>query len=661
MPNSLPAAVIENFQFAPLVSTGMTGLPLADERINRDTHYRLMLCRPWRELGNAYQAVLGHVHDWQITVNRRDVASLTFQTFKGAPNQDMLHRDASNETGSEEYSIAVQVWDWRVQRWIEPDNCRFVVSTWETDDADASNLIRYTCRQEVTQLDWIRAHRPTGDWRLNQDYDRALEAYQDAEREYDSLIRQLTTAGQTVQEELFGHTRGRLYAGYRGVDWVVRSWGELPWGTLYVCHLRKRIMIRYPQAREWRMLREDLGETSTQRQRMIDLGDEIRPARQRMNRTRDAYARAERAARETARDGIRFFYNRTPARLLATLWTEGGKRDTERRWAPGSGEVRPRQAKGFWRDWTNTSDGKGRSWARSTTQKPWEIPLGQGFLETVMDFQERGEIDWVARGRAFSLVPHGDLEVDQTRRVVLRVNESVTEAIERGDRNQHHSVSLVLAGNGYSYLTTWGPNVSTSATPWGWAEGTISESEADSQASASRLTAPIREERHFREIRETVRRMVVSPASPLPLVDFMPHHWVSVWDADGAQSSRIVDQIIVSKSGHDDPIQASIVMGTRRQRAFQQFYRTQRKQLGGLDHVQGHMPVDPSRHPPQIPEPAKYSPPLSLGEPFLTANNDMRIFQVAIPFSWADPGRPEPQDAGVGEDTSNDLIHPEDD
>mgnify|MGYP006887171661 CR=1 FL=1 len=639
-------------------------LPNVDEGRQVDTGIALMLCRPWtdRPRSHVVQMRAQDLVSVEASFPRGAAGAMRFTTIRGPHNefQKLLHAQASHETGSEEYSIAVMVYDPRRKVWVEPDNNRFIVDRWEDNIASDTNHITYTCRQEVVMLNKMVLGRHSGDWRLNNAYDEALEAYNEAERDYDSLIRQAENAAREVQQDRFGHTRGHRLYGYRGTDWIIRSRpGVARWGTLTVCHLRKRIMIYQPSTNRWLLLPEDRGsDTDTQRQRLIDLGNQIRPARQLLQRRRSALARAERAQRETSRGGTRFFYRRTPARTLATAWAEGGARDLERRWPPGPGVRRPRQAKGFWRDWTNTRDGKGNAWSRSTSTANWEFPLGIGFLDMVLDFQEKGEIDWTARGgRAFSIVPAGGLEVDQSRRVVLRLDTSVTEARESGDRSQHHSVTFVRTGdeNRPGYFLTWGPNVATSGTPWGWHEASVSEPNADSRHSAAVLTRPEREKGHYREIRNSSRSITVGQHSPIPLVDFAPHHWISVYDHEDSLSKRIVDQIVIRQDG-EGPLTADIQLGTRRQRQFTDVSRTLSRILGGIDHIQGHIPAAPGVSEPQIPTSATYSPPLSELSAALRHNFETGRPTVVIRASWAESELREPDDAGQGEDPADDPI-----
>lgn len=636
-------------------------LPNVDENRQIDTGIALMLCRPWVDQPSSYVNQMRAMDLVKVEASflRGAVGAMSFTTIRGPDNvfQQLLHAQASQETGSEEYSIAVMVYDPRRRRWVEPDNNRFVVDRWSDDIASNTNHITYYCRQEVIELNGMVLGRARNDWRMNNALDEAQEAYNEAERDYDSLLRSANTAAIDIQRDRFGHAAGRRFIGYRGTDWIIRSYpAAARWGTISADVMRGRIMAYQPSTRRWIRLAEEGTDTDRQRERLIELSPQVRSTRRLLNRRRDALARAERAQRETSRDGTRFFFRRTPARVLGRAWVEGGERDLTRRWPPGPGVQRNRQSKGFWRDWTVTRDGKGVGWWNTTSVGNWEFPLGIGFLDMVLDFQEKGELDWAARkGRGFSIVPAGGLEVDQSRRVVLRLDQSVTEAQESGDRSQHHSVTFVRNGRGYGYFLTWGPNVASSGRPWGWKEGSVSETDADSEESSAVLTRKIREQAHFREIRNSSRTITVGQDSPIPMVDFQPHHWISVYDHEDPMSKRIVDQVVLRQDG-EGPLVADIQLGTRRQRNFTNVSRTLSRILGGIDHIQGHIPSTPGVAEPEIPTSATYSPPLSEISMALKHNLETGRPNVLLRASWAEPDITEPEDAGEGENPADDPI-----
>lgn len=627
---------------------------VAEKRMS-DPYIQVAICWPGADYDDPdqYHSYIDDVFDHVISFNEDGSGALSFSTYKDSPGQALLHEvNPDSETPQREWTLAIRIWDPRAEEWVEPDfNARFMVGKVEDNLADQTNLIRYHCVQEPWVLNRMVLGKHRNADRLNAELDAAREVYEDREREYDQLIRQADNLGTRIQEDRFGgiNDARRVFSGYLSLGHVLNLPHGNRWGMITASIHHNGIFAYRPSTRQWLRLAMSGSDTDNQRADFLALSPQVRTARTRMNNARDAYARAERAARETSSRGTRYFYHRTPARALSDAWVEGGLRDSEHQWAPRGGVHDRLFAKGFWRDWMNERDSKGRPWLQTTDPGNWEFPLGLGFLDMLNDYRERGLIDWCQRRSTISMVPAGGLEVDQSGRIALRIDQ-MESAKDTFDRTQHHSQTLVLTGagdHGDAHMLEWRPGMPTNATPHGRWEASVSEPDAQSRGEAIAWTRKLRQDAEAREVIESSRTYVVNGLGPIPMLDFTPHHWISLYDHEDSISKRKVSQIVL-RMDDKGQLLADIKLGTRRKRQFTQFYATLAKTVSGVDHIQGHIPAGRTPDELTTPEGALYAPPVYFGEPWLRFD-ERADWAVVLPVSWGDPGSVEPDSVPTSE------------
>ena len=635
-------------------------VPNVDERRQTDVDIQLWLGRPDSPSGTnherAYEFMLRDAHDIAVSYSDgSDHNALTFKMYKDSPGARELTGD---------WEIIVRWWDPRRQELLEPPGSRFVILETEEDMADNTNAITYKCASITWLLEKVRV-RTTGyvnnAARMNRDYDRAKKRYEDAERDYDQARREFERIGRQVQRDTWhqNQTMGPMLLSYSGVTWLIRDRIAKYRSIVYNDYNGLLYWYSYQRQGMVRLNMNPSNETHRQRRRDLRIaGRDALRAMTRMRTARTNYNNAERAARETSRDGTRYFYNRTPGRVLAQLWREGCERDSGFV-GHNDGEgtfdspfsYRGRVLKGNWRGWTNTRDSKGQLWTSNTTRGNWEIRLGQSLWAVIQDFRERGEIDVRmgglapgGGGRSLYLVPKGGLVVDQSRRVAFKLDRNVVEAPETIDRTEHQTVTFVLDSKGLNRYTHWNRGLAANATPWGYWEGAIQEQDADSLSTSMSLTAEERRKRSRRFWVDASRKGPVDSTGPIPMLDYEPHHQVSVYTHQGSGSKRSVSQIIVEKSDPDEPITATIRLGQRIANGPVSYERTLSKVLGGSDHMQGHIPLAPSEAELTLPQDALYAPAITDMGANVRFNEEGRP-RVALTATIASYDMPQAEDA----------------
>lgn len=636
-----------------------SSVPNVDSRTQNEVDLQLWVGVPDSQSGSnheqAYHLMLRDAHNITISyTDGEDHNGLSFSMYKDSQGAKELSGD---------WEIIVRWWDPRTRELLEPPGSRFVILNTEEDMVDGTNLITYNCVAITWLLEKVRT-RTSGyvnyASRLNRDYDRAKERYEEAEQDYDSAFRDFERLGERVQEEEFwsGQSLGPMLVSAAGVTWMIRD-GQARYRSIVYNGWNNRLYW-YSWDRQG-MAWLPMGGDEFERDRKRDLRDAGRTAlnaRTRMNTARTNYKNAERAARETSRDGTRYFYNRTPGRLMAQLWMEGAERDSGfvgHNYGEGEFDspfsYRARVLKGVWRGWTTVRDSKGRRWVDVGPRGNYEVRLGQSLWAVIQDFRERGIIDIHSGGatpggggRSLFMVPKGDLEVDQSQRVSLRLGADVQEAPETVDRSQHQTVTFVLDSTGLNRYVYSGRGLEANQTPWGYWEGAIQEQDADSLSSSISLTSEERQERSKRYWIDASRRAVVLPNRPIPMLDYEPHHLIQVYDHEGAASVRKVTQIIVEKPTPDAPVTATVRLGTRRTSREISYGRTLNKIQGGSDHIQGHIPLAPGASDIEVPQDALHAPAITSMDASVRFNEDGRP-RVALSATVSSSDIPEPEDA----------------
>lgn len=585
--------------------------------------------------GPESQWLVGQVHNiWDVSVGYTSEGTpqvLSFTTTKDAPGAEYL----------QDYDLAFMLllWDPRKGDWVEPVNSRFMFPAVPDEDiTDSSNTIKYRLVGEIQVLDTAPMHRVPGDWKRNNAYDRAEERYKEQERVFNTALRRFEDLAHKIRRR-HGFYQGRVFA-YHGVVWLNR----VRWVTRgsIAADLSRNGKLFYWNGRQWRGLSNakwsaDKGEL---RARARTVGWE----RSRLKKRRQTLDRAERAVRETSRGGKRFFYNSSPGRTLSAVWSEDSAYDGSLPGSPSDGF--PTRCKGLWRTWSNAKDSKGRNWP-SVSRTHHEFNLGTSLLTMLQDFRERGLIDYQLRGRALDVVPRGGFEVDQSDRIILQVGQNVEAAPERHATDQHYSVAVVVGGNGYSYRV--GPNSPSDATAWGFLGSSIRESEADSQSTAERLTSAQRRVARNRVKVEATRSLVLSPSSAIPMIDFEPHHLIAVYDNSGVRARRRVHHVALTWSP-DEPMRAVITLEDRFQQTAVNLTRAMSKTMGGVDHIQGHIPMAPELSTPPVWIEPPYAPPITNVSSRVRFDPFTGQPSVILSAEWSDGVLPEPEDITTGED-----------
>ncbi|WP_147107114.1 hypothetical protein [Nesterenkonia populi] len=613
---------------------------------NADHAMRLRLVKPAEYGAQSYAGEVVDIFDVSLSFNESgEPGTLDLRTYKDSAGAAALQ--------SGQYEIQVDLWDPRDGEHVFPENARFVVGTWEEDRVDESNVIHYRCPNALQKLDKVRLTRAQNATRLNNAYDRALDRLRETERPYERALERFEELAEWVKDR--HGLPGRSFA-YHGVHWLSKERNVHHGSLASNASLGGRLYYYVRSADQWRRLQ--MTSWPDNKAELMDRGVELAETRRAYNAARDAYDKAERAARETSRDGRRFFYNSTPGRTLHRFWQEATERDERQGYTP------PRHGvlKGRRRTFSNSKDSRGVDWPASSRTNH-DFPLGASLLQVLLDFQERGLIDFTTRQSQLDVVPAGALEVDQSDRVNLLLGRDLTSANERGSSLEHFAVAVIVAGDGQTHHFMYGddPDLHGSKGPWGFEEGTISEPNADSRDSARSLTHRARQTAQRRNKIESTLGVSLGPSSAIPMIDYQPGHWISVWDHEGERSRRKVTQIVLRWSP-EDPMTAIVTLDDRFTRRAVSFARTMSKTVGGVDHLQGHVPRDPALEPPILSAEAWVAPPIYLGEATLNYDTSRENWTVRLPLTLSDPGTPEPDDPDAFDrDLPSTESDPEDD
>ncbi|PRZ15139.1 hypothetical protein [Nesterenkonia sandarakina] len=600
---------------------------------NDDQAIQILVLQPG--VNRLTDAHLGEITDLvsaQVSFTwRGDPGTLTITTYKDSPSVAKLNGDVE---------LQVMLRDPRREidhQWRQVVNARFVVDLDSEDRADEANTITFTCPNSATLLNKTKIHRSTGAARLNNDYDRAKSDYQEAQREYERPLKAFGEQARALQR-LHRFPRVGTYA-YFGVAWLNRS-REIRRGAL-ASNAARNGKLYWWNGGKWRALSD--ARWPVMKSELRELGVEVARNRRRMDAARRRYQRAERAQRETSRDGVRRFYNATPGRALSELWIEEVRRQRDEYQVTMHHDAM--NLLGVRRSWTNTHDSNGQWWPLST-RSDFEVPLGGGLLDAILDLEERGKLDWQMRGRTLDLTRPRKLEVDQSTRVNLLLGRPITEAPDRGSRMEHFSVACVVGGDGYSRMIPYNVPVETA---WGRFVGTIREPESVDVASARDLTYAARRAGSARFRRESTLSLTIGQADPIPMIDFQPGHWIGVWDHEGERTRRQVDSIVLSWAP-DAPMTAVVTLDTRFRRREISFAKTMSKTLGGVDHMQGHIPLNPALEPPVRFDVPGFAPPIVEIQSTVQFDPLEGRPWIALSALWEDVGIPEPTDPTVDED-----------
>ncbi|GAA1450491.1 hypothetical protein ACFP47_10115 [Nesterenkonia lacusekhoensis] len=591
---------------------------------NQDHGLRLRLVEPGQYGARSYRGEVVDVFDASVSFNSEgEPGVLDIRTYKDSAGAASLQGD---------YEIQVEMWDQRDLEYKPLDDGRFIVDTYEEDRVEETNLIHYRCPNALMLLDKVKIGLAPNARNLNRAYDIAQERLREVQGPYERALERFEELATWVRRR---HGLGGKNYAYYGVYWISNT-RNVPHGSLASNASHDGRLYYYHRPSDtWRAL--SMSAWPRNKERLTELGVEVANLRHRYNSARDRFDKAERAARETSVGGRRFFYNSSPGRTLATLWAEGIRRDE----AEGFESPRWDVLKGRQRTFSNARDSAGVLWpAESRTNH--DFPLGGSLLQVLLDFRERGLIDFKTSFSRLHITRAGGLEVDQSDRVNLLLGRDLTSANQRGSRFQHYSVAMVLDGTGYAHRLPYQAGGDSSRTAWGFWEGTISEPEAETRDQARSLTHRERQaaQRRFK-IEETLG-VTLGPSSAIPMVDYQPGHWISVWDHEGERSRRRVNQIVLSWSP-DEPVTAVVTLDERFQRSATSFARTMSKTVGGVDHLQGHVPRDPALEPPLSTTEPYFAPTLTGISSSVRFTSDGSPVVVLRP-EFADPGLPEPED-----------------
>lgn len=616
---------------------------LSEDRLSRmqrntDHGMRLMLVRPGERV--PYGSVK-HIFDFTATWNRTDPSRLRFKAYKDSPGVADLQNDVE---------LIVELWEpWR-RKWIQPVNSRFVIDNWKEDLADETNLIEYSAIQAVAMLDKSLVYRRPVDGGLNHALDKAEEAFRDAESNFKNAWRTFNRSCGVIRQR-HGMWGGHQFAQV-GFPASTAS-RRIPNGSMGVLGRRTNGRwtgdLYYFSGGKWKKLSRAKW-ADDKRDLVVDGLDVLRKRRV-MNIRRDQLRKATIAARETSRGGRRYFYNRSAGHIIQVLFNEGRRRDASRGFNHNQGNTR---LKGVARSFSNIRDSQGNIWG-SRTKASIETRVGQGIFSVLLDLQERGLCDWQTRNGTLDLVPAGKLRVNQSSRVVIRLGQDVQEGVTNGSRMEHASASIIIGQDGQTWEYRSGG--SGAETPWGYWEGSISESAADGGTLAARLTAAQRAEMVKRFKVEPSRKVVVGQNSALPMVDYQPHHWISVYDYSGGRASRMVEQIILTQGDATQPLEAVISFETRFQSTPVRFNKSLAKTMGGIDHMQGRIPIDQDPAvPPEIEAELRMSniaPPIEDIAGAVKFNEEGQP-RVSLKITWA--ANYEAEAPPIPEEQYNDLI-----
>lgn len=620
-------------------------IPLKEMQKNSDHGMRLSLVRPGetRPYGSAK-----HIFDFTATWNRTEASRIRFKTFKDAPGAAELQSDIE---------VIVELWEPWTRRWIQPVNSRFIIEGWKEDLVDETNLIEYSGIQSVTMLDKAVVHRRPQDDRLNAALDRAEEAFRDAESEYKSAWSSFRRGAVTIRQR-HGMWNGRQFA-QAGFAAPSKS-RKIPNGSIGVFGWRANNRwtgnLYYFSNGKWKRLSRT--KWTEDKQELVRDGLNVIRKRRVVVIRKEQLRKATIAARETSERGRRYFYNRSSGHILQMLFREAQARDANRGFSGNAGSTR---LKGVMRSFSNAKDSRGVNWGGWSTESA-ELQVGQGLFSVIQDLQERGLCDWQTRNGTLDLVPNGALRVNQSSRVSIRLGQDLSEGVTNGYRTEHASAVLIVGDGGrtFEYSSqngTW--------TPWGYWEGSIGESSAEYRSHAGRLTSEKRAEMVRRFKLEPSRKMTIGHNSALPMVDYQPHHLISVYESSGNRASRVVDQILLNQADATSPLETVVTFETRFQSTPARFERSLSKTMGGINFMQGRIPIDQSvKVSPELEAELRFSniaPPIE-GISGVVKFNAEGQPRVALKVSWASgyesefPPIPESQYEELIEENETDPI-----
>ena len=616
---------------------------------NTDHGMRLLLARPGES--QAYGSVK-QVFDFNVAWNRHEPSRLQFKTYKDAPG-------AADLQSNPDVQLIVELWEPWKREWIQPVNSRFVLEAPKHDLADETNEISYSAVQFVKRLDKVVLYRRTTDQSLNNALDAAEDAFGDAESDFNSAWNTFDGDASAIRQR-HGMWGGQNFA-QKGFPASTRS-RKIPKGSIlvsgWIADKRWQGQLYYFNGTKWKRLSRT--KWKDDKVELVKAGLDVLRKRRVMIKRKEELRKATWAARESSRGGRRYFHNRSAGYILHRAMTEGQRRDVLRGFAGNSNSTR---VKGVMRSFTNGKDSRKKNWT-AATRASMEFQIGQGVFSMLTDLQERGLCDWQTRNTTLDLVPKGALRVNQSNRVAIRLGKDVSEGVTNASYEDHASVVLVVGDGGKAYEHRMGLDASVK-TGIGYWEGSISESAAVSQTPAGRLTQDLRAQMAKRMKLETSRKVVVGQNSALPMVDYQPHHLISVYESTGNRASRVVEQIILSQPDAGEPLEAVITFESRFQSTPVQFRKSLSKTMGGIDHMQGRIPLDQT---PRIPaeveaqlRPSNLAPPISEISGAIRFNDEGQP-NVLLRVKWAAgyeaelPPIPEEQYAELIEETETEPV-----
>lgn len=523
--------------------------------------------------------------------------------------------------------LAVEVWNERADKWVEPPGARFLALNWTEDFTEEVSIVRFTCPGITYLLEKIKARPGEDDAHL---VERA-DAFEEWLKEEKNELQQRESEYKNAWAPLRSHFKrtGSIYLeSYFPKN---TSKNRIPHGSV-LFHTRVNRPYHFSQAtKKWARF-NSAGSG----------GDVIRAAWPKIQTA--AYAliaqrksmpsvaarrdRAVYASRNATRNHRRPLLNSEPTALLARHWKE----------AQGLGGGRLKGIKRTFQ-WGYDSTGK-----RFASKKDREVSIGQSIKSMLNEMVEAGEVSWQTRGRYLDVVPAGALAVDHGTRFSMRLGRDLTEAPDRGTR-AHHASSFIISGdeNYTSAFSVADPG------PWGAWEESFSINGVKTYGQALRATNGHRPELTKQVKLESTRGIVIHARSPRPMIDYLPHHWIMVDATDGFIKQQI-RQVTLTRDA-DGTVSGNLVLGDRFTNRAIDWSRSMSKAASGQDRTVGHTNATQAPLPPAT----------TLGPNTLEVRGGLVLGddgspRVDVDLVWAGVVGTPPPEGVEGEDSTEDEV-----
>ena len=480
------------------------------------------------------------------------LSSLVFSYRKDAPGAEVFLRNEGVE-------IAVELYIPGAGKWIEPPNCRFLVLDWEDDVADGAAVMRFSCPGYAWLLSKQKVRKGKNDDRLNKLEADAKKVMDDAKSEWSSAQSKVNSHTSTVRTEakmtgyeFYGPRYPKTTTGGKGI----RNRSIL-WHTVH----KKWYWYSYKDRRWYKINNERVRNTYGSMNKDYVAAQSKKSTYEAKKSLHD---RAKYNAREAAKNGKRPMLNTTAGWALLRHVQEsksyGGNR-----------------LSGFKFSFNGTVGTGGKKWSE---RFDIDLSVGMSLLDLLEQLTEMGVCEWVMQGRTLHMYRPGDYAVDLSSRVSLRPGTDVSEAPDKSSRREHANYLLVRGEDNMSF-GMWNGNARRT-NPWGVWEESVSVSGVSKVADAKKLALKEARARLRRIKVQSTRQLVIRPGGYRPLYDYLPGHYIRIYDSSGQLARVRIEQVTLS-SDKAGMLTGNMILGDRFYQGVLNFRRHLARTVGGYE------------------------------------------------------------------------------